>query len=203
MANLRSKISQDLHDEVGATLSGIAMYSYITKEHVRNQENELVNNSLDIIKDNAGEMVAKLNDIVWAVNPVLDNTHQLAERLKDFALQHTAAKKIRLSFVADDGLAMQKFNMERRKNIYLICKEAINNAVKYSECTELNIQMQVLHKHVYIIIADNGKGLLLDTAGKGNGLINMATRPAEINAKLEINGPKGSGTTVSLSCKIT
>jgi len=203
VANLRSKISQDLHDEVGATLSGIAMYSYITKEQVRNRQDELVNTSLDIIKDNAGEMVAKLNDIVWAVNPVLDNAITLVERLKEFAQQHTAAKNIRLNFTADDALSMQKLHMEKRKNIYLICKEAINNAVKYSDCTALNVQIQVLHKHVNIVIADNGKGFSADTAGKGNGLINMANRAAEINARLEFNSKEGSGTTVSLNCKIT
>lgn len=203
VADLRSKISQDLHDEVGATLSGIAMYSYITKEQVLNKQNELANNSLDIIKDNAGEMVGKLNDIVWAVNPAMDNAYTLAERLKEFAFQHTAAKNIKLVFVANDALAVQKFSMEKRKNIYLICKEAINNAVKYSECTQLSIQISVLQKHVYIVIADNGKGFSHYTAGKGNGLTNMAARAAEITAKLEVNSRESNGVTISLTCKIT
>ncbi|RYZ93750.1 MAG: hypothetical protein EOP47_29130, partial [Sphingobacteriaceae bacterium] len=203
LANLRSKISQDLHDEVGATLSGIAMYSFITKEQIRNQQHELVSNSLNIIKDNAGEMVAKLNDIVWAVNPVQDNAYTLAERLKEFALQHAAVKNITLSFTGKESLATQKLNMEKRKNIYLIGKEAINNAVKYSDCTQLHINVEVLHKQVHLIIEDNGKGFSPETAGKGNGLINMEARAREINAKLEINGQTGSGTRISLICKIT
>jgi signal transduction histidine kinase len=203
VANLRSKISQDLHDEVGATLSGISMYSYITKEQIKNQDHESVNTSLDIIKDNAGEMVAKLNDIVWAVNPVQDNAHTLAERLKEFALQHTAVKNIRLNFSADNSLPMQKLNMEKRKNIYLICKEAINNAVKYGYCTLLQINVAVMHKHVVITIEDDGKGFLPEMAGKGNGLVNMAARAQEINAKLEIDSRPGKGTRVSLNCKIT
>ncbi len=203
LANLRTKISQDLHDEVGATLSGISMYSYITKEQVKNQQHELVNTSLDIIKDNAGEMVAKLNDIVWAVNPVQDDAHNLAVRLNEFALQLTAVKNIRLVFNATDSPSMLKFNMEKRKNIYLICKEAINNAVKYSECTELQVLVEVANKHVNIVIKDNGKGFLPDVAINGNGLGNMAARAKEINARLQINTEPGSGTKIALSCKIT
>ncbi|GAA4308360.1 hypothetical protein GCM10023149_02260 [Mucilaginibacter gynuensis] len=203
LANMRSKISQDLHDEVGATLSGISMYSYITKEQIKNQEHESVNNSLDIIKDNAGEMVAKLNDIVWAVNPVQDNAYTIAERLKEFAAQLTSVKGIKLDFTANNPLATLKLPMEKRKNIYLICKEAINNAVKYSECTLLKIDISVVNRNLSVFIEDNGKGFAPALINKGNGLNNMAARANEIRADLKINSEIGNGTKVRLQCKIT
>ncbi|RFZ91011.1 hypothetical protein D0C36_18885 [Mucilaginibacter conchicola] len=203
LANMRSKISQDLHDEVGATLSGISMYSYITKEQIRNGKNEAVNNSLDVIKDNADEMVTKLNDIVWAVNPVQDNAYTIAERLKEFAAQLTAAKNIKLEFYADNPQATLKLPMEKRRSIYLICKEAINNAVKYSGCTLLKIEITVVNRYIKIVIEDNGSGFLDNRAGKGNGLNNMAARAKEIGAAIEINGKTGDGTRITLDCKIT
>lgn len=202
LANIRSKISQDLHDEVGATLSGIVMYSYITKEQVKNQEHKAVGNSLDIIKDNAAEMVAKLNDIVWAVNPIQDNLHALLERLKEFALQIATVKDIKLEFIVPDEIQALKLSMEQRKNIYLICKEAINNAVKYSGASLLLVKIEFVNKQISIVIEDNGNGFAVDALSKSNGLINMAARAKEINAKLEINGQTGNGTRINLICKL-
>ncbi|WP_316797339.1 histidine kinase [Pedobacter agri] len=201
LANLRSKISQDLHDEVGATLSGIAMYSYITKEQIKNQEHDSVNNSLDIIKDNAGEMVAKLNDIVWAVHPHQDNLFSLLERLKDFAAQLATVKNIRLVFDISESLAMLKLSMEQRKNIYLICKEGINNAVKYSNCKTIVVQVAHYQRFIQILIDDDGSGFLIDEVRKGNGLTNMASRAMEINADLKMESIIGFGTKISLSIK--
>lgn len=203
LANIRSKISQDLHDEVGATLSGIAMYSYITKTQLENKDEQSVNQSLDIIKDNAGEMVAKLNDIVWAVNPIQDNLHALLERLKEFAIQIATAKNIKLAFVVPEELQLLKLSMEQRKNIYLICKEAINNAVKYSNASLLQVKIESANKHIFIAIEDNGNGFKPSSVSKGNGLLNMASRAKEINATLTINGQTGNGTKISLNCKIT
>lgn len=203
LANVRSKISQDLHDEVGATLSGIAMYSYITKEQIKNEEHQAVGNSLDIIKDNASEMVAKLNDIVWAVNPIQDNLHALLERLKEFALQIASVKDIKLEFIVPNDIQALKLSMEQRKNIYLICKEAINNAVKYSEASLLQVKIAFINKQIVIVVQDNGVGFLPNAVSKSNGLINMAARAREIGAQLIIDGQTGNGTKISLNCKIT
>jgi signal transduction histidine kinase len=204
LANLRSKISQDLHDEVGATLSGIAMYSYITKEQIKKHEHHAVENSLDIIKDNASEMVDKLNDIVWAVNPSQDSLYALLERLKDFTTQMAATKAVELDFLLPEEVKTLKLSMGQRKNIYLICKEAINNAVKYSEASLLKVEIAFANKYIHILIADNGIGFKEQGVSKGNGLINMRNRAKEINAELLIDGGESiKGTTVVLKCKIT
>lgn len=203
LANIRTKISQDLHDEVGATLSGIAMYSYITKEQIKNNQHESVENSLDIIKDNATEMVAKLNDIVWAVKPVEENLYRLLVRLREFALQITAAKAIRLVFAIPDEFQTLKLSMELRKNIYLICKEAINNAAKYSEADLLTINLSSANSYLVIEIQDNGKGFGPNVSSQGSGLSNMANRANEIAASLRVDGNLGFGTKISLGFKIT
>ncbi|MBE8712307.1 tetratricopeptide repeat-containing sensor histidine kinase [Sphingobacterium hungaricum] len=203
LANLRTKISQDLHDEVGATLSGIAMYSYITKEQIKKQQHQDVDASLDLIKDNAGEMVAKLNDIVWAVNPAHDSLHALLFRLKEFALQLTAAKEINLQFAIPESLGDLKLSMQERKNSYLICKEAINNAVKYSQCQRLEIEVIASQNAIQFLIKDDGKGFEKSSAIYGNGLINMEHRAQEIDAKLTIDSSPNQGTTIKLNCKIT
>ncbi len=201
LANMRTKISQDLHDEVGATLSGIAMYSYIAQEQIKNQQPERVQGSLDIIKDNAAEMVAKLNDIVWTVNPRLDHLQDLIGRLKEFAIQTTNAKQIQLGFREIGKLDEVKLPMQARKNIYLICKEAINNAVKYSEAEELEVVFEVKQKLLIVSVKDTGKGFLVERETNGNGLLNMNSRAREINAKLMLSSVPNQGTSVHFTYK--
>lgn len=201
LANLRTKISQDLHDEVGATLSGIAMYSYIAQEQIRNHQTENVDSSLNIIKDNAAEMVAKLNDIVWTVNPLLDHLQDLIERLKEFAIQTTNAKQIRLVFREIGKMDEVKLPMQVRKNVYLICKEAINNAVKYSDAEKLEVVFEVRQKLLLVSVTDTGKGFLVEKETNGNGLLNMNSRAKEIKAKLTLLSTPNQGTTVHFTYK--
>ena len=203
LANLRTKISQDLHDEIGATLSGIALYSYITNQQIKNNEHNAVQHSLELIKNNATDMVAKLNDIVWAINPKQDNFMDFIYRLKEFSLQIASAKNIEISFLYNSTqLTHLKLAMQKRKNIYLICKEAINNAVKYSESSLLNIQIKLAENDLKIEIIDNGIGFLPDIVKKGNGLDNMALRAKEIKADFNIDSTTGVGTKINLTCKI-
>lgn len=201
LANLRIKISQDLHDEVGATLSGIGMYSYIAKEKIKQGEQTEVENSLNVIKENATEMVAKLNDIVWTVNPLQDHLVDLIERLREFAIQITNAKQIQLHFNKIGKLDELKLPMQSRKNIYLICKEAINNAVKYSEAEVLEVVFEIKHKMLVVAITDNGKGFLVEEETKGNGLLNMKNRAREIDLKLAISSELHRGTSVHFTYK--
>ncbi len=202
LGGIRQKISRDLHDELGATLSGIAMYSYITKTQLKDQEYTAVNNSLDVIRENASDMVTKLSDIVWEVNPVKDQFSFLLERLKEFAIQLTSVKQIELDFSFPEAVELLSLTMEYRRNIYLICKEAINNAVKYSEAVLLEVRVNLSDNNIEFKIADNGKGFIVNE-NKGNGLINMASRAKEINAKLVVDSENGKGTKISLTCKIT
>jgi signal transduction histidine kinase len=81
LMNERLRISRELHDEVGATLSGIAMYSHLTKEQIKNTDTTEVEKSLNIMQQSAGEMVDKLNDIVWLINPNQDSLQKLIQRL--------------------------------------------------------------------------------------------------------------------------
>lgn len=203
LANLRNKISRDLHDEVGATLSGIAIYSYITKEQVKNRQEEKIIQSLDIINDHSSEMVAKLGDIVWAVNPSEDTLYALLLRLKEFTQQLAALKNIVLEFEVEKALQSLKLSMEQRKNMYLICKEAINNAVKYSDCKLLRLEVITRKKEITITISDNGKGFNIAEINRGNGLINMEGRAKELKASISINSLEGSGTCIVFKLKIT
>lgn len=201
LAEVRHKISQDLHDEIGATLSGIALYSYLIKVQSEQNETDKVKASLNIIEKNATDMVKKLSDIVWAVNPVHDTLEELLHRLEETSKENASAKEIEVVFTT--AIVPVKLTMQQRKNIFLIAKEAVNNAIKYSSCKRVSINTSFGHELLTILIADDGKGFDSLNPTPGNGLTNMRNRAQEIKAALVIDSASGKGTLITLSCKIT
>ena len=93
--------------------------------------------------------------------------------------------------------------MQQRKNLYLIFKEAVNNAAKYADCSSVNVNVTKEDHHIRLHIADNGKGFILSDCSYGNGLKNMQARAAEIHGKISIESEPGKGTNISLSMPIT
>lgn len=203
MAHLRNKISQDLHDEVGATLSGIALYSYIARQQNLQKEEEQVIQSLDIIDKNATDMVKKLSDIVWAVNPVHDSLEGLLQRLEEYAMEMAAVKGIEVLIEKEEQVKQLKLSMEQRKNIYLIIKEAINNAIKYSSCRCIILTAGVANKQLLLKVSDDGSGFDIAAVTSGNGLQNMRNRADELYGKVTIESTPGKGTVIEVCCRIS
>jgi signal transduction histidine kinase len=148
-------------------------------------------------------MVNKLNDIVWVVNPRHDSLRQLMQKLEEYALEMAVVKGIKVQSNIQTGIENLNLPMESRRNIYLICKEAINNAVKYSGASILEIRIYPIDHSVEFLIKDNGKGFNNTAIKKGDGLGNMQKRADEIGAKLILQSRENEGTSVSLHYKIT
>jgi signal transduction histidine kinase len=195
---LRTKISQDLHDDVGATLSGIRVFSQLAKERPGHNSEYL-----DKITHYSDDMLNKLSDIVWSVNAENDGFEQLVSKLHNYAKAMTAAKNIRLDFYFDPMIVKKGRNAGLRKNIYMITREAINNAVKYAECRSLLISLKPCSNGAELIIADDGTGFDPDNTFAGNGLYNMRKRAAEIPGTLDIKTSPGAGTTIRVFFKFT
>ncbi|MEP6951887.1 MAG: sensor histidine kinase, partial [Ginsengibacter sp.] len=199
----RLRISRELHDEVGATLSGIAMYSHLTKEQIKNANSTEVEKSLNIMQQSSGEMVTKLNDIVWLINPDQDSLQKLVQRLEEYARDMAMIKNMEVKVTVPARLAEHSLPVESRRNIYLFCKEGINNAVKYSNGTLLELTIKEDGKKLEFSVSDNGKGFDAETVRRGNGLGNMQKRADEIGAKLTIQSKQDEGSRVSIHLKIT
>lgn len=198
----RSRIAHDLHDEIGATLSGIALYSQLTKTQLQSQKNQEVEQSLDRMQQSATEMVYKLSDIVWAVNPEKDSLHELWQRLDDYLREMAAMKNIKVQSECDLPVTDIKFSMEERRNIYLLLKESINNAVKYSHCSLLKLNLVNTNSQLIFTVSDNGKGFDQTNLQKGNGLLFMNHRAKELNAQLLLESALNCGTNLQLILNI-
>ena len=199
---LRTKISHDLHDEVASTLSGIRLYSELAKQQLANNESLQVKKSLDLIAVNASEMKEDMSDIIWAINPANDSFGKLLQKLKVYASETCAAAGIRFQLLTDEPIPAEKLTMEQRRNIYLICKEAINNAVKYSGARNIVLKVAQLERSVHIRITDDGKGFDPEITVNGNGVLNMQMRSKEIGANLEIQSRQGVGTDIEMFVKV-
>lgn len=203
LLEIRTKISRDLHDEIGSTLSGIFMYSHLTKEQIKNAQTSEVEKSLNIIQQSAGEMVNKLNDIVWFINPKQDSLQKLVQRLEEYANDMSMIKKMQVRVSIPASLTKQSLPLESRRNIYLFCKEAINNAVKYSNATLLELTIKEMDNELEFSVEDNGKGFDTQLIKRGNGLENMQKRADEIGAKFILQSKPDGGCVVSMQTKIT
>ncbi len=198
---LRAKISRDLHDEMGSTLTSINIISKLVIQQSEN--NPGIQQQLSKIKEYSSTMMESMSDIVWAINPGNDRFEKLVLRIKEFTAEILEPVRINYYFREDGPLENIKLNLEQRKDIYMIFKEALNNAVKYSNATEINIMLQTGNKQLSMQITDNGNGFDTGKIYSGNGLKNMQSRAEQIKAFMEINSIKNTGTTIRLLIPLT
>ncbi|HVX50370.1 MAG TPA: ATP-binding protein [Chitinophagaceae bacterium] len=195
---LRAMIASDLHDDIGSTLNSISVYTEVATQQL--QRDAIRTKSL---LDNMGVasrgMIDRMNDIVWAINPKNDDFENVLERMRFFAGELLSGKNMLLEFEVDEKVIKARFSMQERKNIYLIYKEAVNNAYKYSGGTTVRVQIQKEGYNFTMAIEDNGDGFKSDGKnGGGNGLANMKNRAKEIGGRLNITSSAETGTTVQL-----
>lgn len=197
---LRLKIARDLHDEMGSTLTSI---NIISKMAMEQEGNNTTRTQLSKIKEHSSTMMETMSDIVWAINPANDNFEKVLIRMKEFIAEIMEPAGISYFFRVDGNLELLSVNLEQRKDIYMIFKEAVNNAVKYSGATEVNTSIKWTDGLLQMVIMDNGKGFDLDQHSSGNGLKNMRGRAKDMKAEIRIDSIIGTGTSVLLRVPVT
>ncbi|MBK9510123.1 MAG: hypothetical protein IPO04_12025 [Cytophagaceae bacterium] len=195
---LRNRIASDLHDEVGATLSSIAMSSNLVNRKI-GAANPEIQSMLAQIKTDSEETIHTIRDTVWTINPDNDSFEKLIEKLRAFAFQIFNAKGIELIFLNElNDKKAPKLLMEQRRNAYMIIREALNNIARHSEATVAEMHIKKIKEGISISLKDNGIGFEKDPNNHGNGLKNFEKRAKEGFMDFEIKTEKGSGTQISL-----
>lgn len=202
---IRNKIAQDLHDSMGSALSSISIYSRVAQiKNTRNEKNEL-QHVLEKITTTSTDVISEMNDIVWTINPQNDSMEKIIARMESYAKPLAAANSINFQFAIDKNIHQVNLTMEKRKNFYLIFKEAFNNAIKYAGATEIIATISVQKGNVILQIKDNGKGFDMSQPVKhadghigGNGLGNMKMRAEEMAGSCKIVSTAGAGTSIML-----
>ena len=193
----RARISRDMHDDIGAGLTKIAMISEAPIA-APDQQSEIENRKSKIASS-ARELISKLNVIVWALNPKYDNLESLISYLRRYFGEYLENFNIRFKTDFPEQILEIPVTPDTRRNIFYAIQEAIHNAVKHSGCSEICLEVKINPQNMEIIISDNGKGFGQVKPGSGgNGLINMKRRAEELGGSFEIQSETGIGTKVLL-----
>ncbi len=195
---LRNQIAADLHDEVGSSLSSIHMLSQMAAKPGNEATHKDI---LERMSTNTKETMDKMGDIVWMIKPGETEAGSLKQRMERFAYEICSSKNIAVAMQLDE-LDKVKLTMEQRKNVYLIFKEALNNAVKYSGTEKIEIAAMVQSKKLILQVKDFGKGFNSNSIKKGNGLDNMQHRAKDLGALLALNSNSTDGTNLTLTLPV-
>ncbi|SDB37160.1 Two component regulator propeller [Flavobacteriaceae bacterium MAR_2010_188] len=196
---IRRRISNDLHDDIGSTLSSINILSEMA---LQNRELKTSRGMVKEIKDNTAAIMDRMDDIIWSINPKNDQLQGLMIRIKRFAGLVFDAKGIDYSFEIQEETNMANLTMPYRQNVYLIFKESIINIAKHSCCTYVTIKITYSKGFLMAVITDNGIGFDLEGKFLGNGLHSIKDRANAIHATLNVESKMGMGTKITLLSKM-
>lgn len=197
LQKLRNNISRDLHDEVGSTLSSI---SILSTSVMQNMEREPIKTKewVNQIGKYAQHMLNVMDDIIWAINPKMDGFESVVSRMKEVAYSTTEAADIKVNFEYDEQLNNISLPMLTKRNLYLIFKETVNNAVKHAACKSINISLKRKDNSIHLLIKDDGTGFDTNKEVNRNGLKNIKQRAVEINGEVNFISKEHEGTMLEL-----
>jgi len=195
MERMRTRIASDLHDDIGSTLSSISLISEMASR--KDKESELAR-ALNKIGIDSRDVLNSMDDIIWSVNPKNDSLSSLTVRLREYAIPLCESKNITFDMNVDEAVYALKLGMDERSNIFLIVKEAVNNAVKHSGCSLLSVAFILNHKLLEIKIKDDGCGFDPSLPRSRNGVTNMGRRAKQIGMDYNIKSEKNNGTEIRI-----
>lgn len=196
LADLRIRIAQDLHDDVGSRLTRVAMVTELAdretpvgpgKTHIQN------------ITRTVRDITRAMDEIVWTINPRNDSLENLTNYIFHYAQEYFQDTGVRCRLDLPHDLPDRRVTTEERHNLFMAVKEALNNVLKHAGATEVRIALVKVEKRMMIVITDNGRGVsegLFDPTGAG--MLNMKQRLETIGGRFDLESKPGNGTTVTM-----
>jgi signal transduction histidine kinase len=211
---VRAKAAHDFHDELGHKLTKINLFSEIAKRSVNDTSPDILD-YLNRIGDTAKGLSGGMRDFIWTLDPEKDSLYEVAIRLKDFGdeLFDKTGIAFRLKGLTHE-MESVRLSMDWRRHITLIFKEAMNNVLKHSQCQNVTLTILMNHRHLEIILEDDGKGIPkavfsgnntepeTEINSPGNGLNNMRLRAQKLNGEVTFLPGSSNGTMIKFSGEI-
>jgi len=194
----RQRISSEMHDDIGAGLSGIKLLAEMTKGKVKNTA---ASGEVEKIYESVGDISAKMREVIWSLNTENDHLSSLISYIQRQVRLWLENYPCQLSIIIPEKIPDLEISGESRRNIFLIVKEAIHNIIKHSGANKVNINI-ACDEQLIISVSDNGKGIHIDeNMNTGNGLKNMKHRVQQLNGKLFIENHEGFTLTFEIPFK--
>ncbi len=197
----RARIAKDLHDEIGSSLTQIALLSELGRKNYSSEGRE---KHFQKIAQTSHEVVEAVDQIVWALNPQNDTLDNLANYICHFANNFFQLSTVKCRLDVPPSLPRIAISAEARHNLFLSLKEALNNVLKHAEADELWIRLDYSKDVLSISVEDNGRGI--DSARQdptGNGLINMRKRLEQIGGQFDLQCHPSGGTKIRFTIRLS
>ncbi len=196
LADLRIRIAQDLHDDIGSRLTRVAMVTEladretpagVSKSHIQN------------IARTVRDITRAMDEIVWTINPRNDSLENLANYIFHYAQEYFQDTGVRCRLDLPHDLPDRRVTTEERHNLFMAVKEALNNVLKHAGATEVRIALTRIEKRMVILISDNGRGVSASQADlTGVGMLNMKQRLQIIGGEFKVENNPAGGTAVAM-----
>jgi signal transduction histidine kinase len=194
---MRQKISMDLHDDIGASLSSLQIYGTIAEQTIETAPVK----AMEMVKKmstQSKEIMENMNDIVWSMKSGSVSNTSLEVKIKNFAASLLHDSNINFTFSIMPNVDDFITSITARKNILLIVKEAMNNMAKYSKAKNATLNLYTMGNQLYLQVKDDGVGFNKIDKLSGNGLENMQQRTNELKGNLEIISTPNEGTEIKI-----
>lgn len=193
----RARIAKDIHDDLGANLTQIALLGDLAQQD--RGEPDKAAERMDKISGTARQAIKSLDEIVWAVNPRNDTLSHLIDYAGQFALDYLRLAGIRCRLDLPEQPPPRELSTDLRHNLFLVIKEALNNVVRHAEATEVWLRARVTDEVLEVLVEDNGRGFAeAPDNAVADGLRNMRQRLADVGGECRVESRPGAGTKVSL-----
>lgn len=198
---IRSNISQDLHDDIGASLSNINILNELARRNIGQPEKS--KEYLSKASEDIQRISESLSDIVWNINPRYDDLKNLFIRMKRYAADMLDGKNINGQFDFPEEAEKPQLLMTQRRDLYLIFKEAVNNLAKYSQAKNAFISVKTGDHHISLVVKDDGIGFDLNNIRDGNGMQNMQQRAKASGSIMSVHSNPRVGTIIELEMRVS
>jgi ligand-binding sensor domain-containing protein/signal transduction histidine kinase len=206
---VRSRIASDLHDDVGAGLSRVALLSDAARGHQGPDRDRVAQGALSEVASTARRLASQMADIVWATDPRHDTVGNVIGRASWFATELLALRGTEWRCTVDESAAVRRLGPEAKRHLLLLLQEAINNVAKHAGARQVSLEARVVDGALSITMVDDGCGFdvaalrhhdhggAANGSNGGHGLTNMTTRARALGATCAIASSPGHG------CRIT
>lgn len=190
----RSRISLDMHDELGSGMTAIRLMSELAKTKMKEDSPA----EIDRISESANDVLNKMNAIIWSMNSGNDTLGNLISYIRSYSMEYLENTNINCKVIIPPVIAEKQITGDKRRNVFLCVKETLNNSLKYSAASEIVVAIEA-NDHLTIHIQDNGKGIDMQNLREfGNGLKNIQKRMSSVGGSFSIENKNGTLTTLTL-----
>jgi signal transduction histidine kinase len=200
LERIRTAIATDLHDDIGASLSQIAILSEVARVSGNGQGRP--GEPLERVAALARELVDSMSDIVWSIRSESHGMDSLIRRMREFGLDLLASQGVKFELRTPQTGEDVQLGLQARRQIFLVFKECLHNAARHSRCTAVAAELKVADREIVLSVEDNGVGL---SAGEkapgstgGTGIANMRRRAESLGGRMELTSKPGEGCRVAI-----